>query len=157
MDNCDVACLVYDANDQYSFLNLGTVQKDLPNTLPRMFVASKLDLEEVEQQFDVTPEEFCDRLQLVRPRRISVAGTDEPDVLPVTEVWKELVLAAVNPELALPEWDETDSDSDSDDEPIVEKKNVILKRVVRIGLAVGVASLIGYAIYRFGFKKNEKK
>jgi translation elongation factor EF-G len=158
MANCDIACLVYDANDQFSFLHLGTVQKDLPRNLPRVFVASKLDLDEVVQDFDVTPEEFCDRLRLVLPLRISVAGTDDPSVVHVSEVWKELALAAVNPDLALPEWEESDEESESeseDDEPV--EKSVIMKRVVRIGLAVGVVSLIGYALYRWGFKKNEKK
>jgi Ras family protein T1 len=157
MAKCDVACLVYDANDQFSFLYLGTVQKDLPKNLPRMFVASKLDLDEVEQDFDVTPEEFCDRLQLVRPRRVSAAGTDDPYVLPLSELWKELVLAATNPELALPEWEESDDESDDDNEEEQDKNEVpiIVKRVVRIGLAVGLLSLVGYAIYRFSFKKTE--
>ncbi|KAL0480786.1 mitochondrial Rho GTPase [Acrasis kona] len=156
MNQCDVVCLVYDASDQFSFLHLSTVQKDLSKTLPRLFVSSKVDLQEVDQDFDVTPEEYCDRLQLVRPLRVSVAGAD--DALHISELWKELVLAAVNPDLALPEWEESE-DSDEEEEEIVPREvpNVVVKRVVRIGLAVGVLAAVGYAVYRFGFKKAESK
>ncbi|KAI8874106.1 hypothetical protein GQ42DRAFT_160046 [Ramicandelaber brevisporus] len=85
LELCDVVCLVYDASNPSSFRYIAhfledAVIKTALEHIPILVVATRRDLEPVEQDFPVVPDEFCRIHGLQPPLSISVRDMHLADV-----------------------------------------------------------------------------
>uniref|UniRef100_V5GTM6 Mitochondrial Rho GTPase n=1 Tax=Anoplophora glabripennis TaxID=217634 RepID=V5GTM6_ANOGL len=79
---CDVACLVYDINNEKSFEYIARiyVKYFAESKIPVLMVACKDDLEEVRQEYLLQPASFCQKYKILPPQRFSVKGPLKKDV-----------------------------------------------------------------------------
>lgn len=95
MSHCDVACLIYDRHDKYSFSHIAYVQKNLDKSIPCVYIPTKQDLEIVEQEHEVTPNEFCEALGFPwPPTQLSLVSDSKQKV---RSIFQEITHAALNP------------------------------------------------------------
>lgn len=95
MRKCDIALLAYDGNDRYSFRPITLVQKSLyPFNIPCVYVLTKYDLPVVDQELEVTPQEFCEQLELPWP---PIRSSMKDDFENRDELFQTLVLCALDP------------------------------------------------------------
>ncbi|OLY83475.1 Mitochondrial Rho GTPase 1 [Smittium mucronatum] len=73
LDSCDLLCMVYDSSDPHSFQYLIDLRNhyNLDN-IPTLFIATKSDLDPVEQHSETPPDIYCRDLKLKSPLFISV-------------------------------------------------------------------------------------
>ncbi|RKP07064.1 EF hand associated-domain-containing protein [Thamnocephalis sphaerospora] len=92
LDMCDLLCFVYDASDANSFEYVANLRREHDlDDIPTVFVATKCDLDPVQQRFDVPPDVYCRNLGLAPPLSISVATHRTADIFSV------LASIAMNP------------------------------------------------------------
>ncbi|XP_018570629.1 mitochondrial Rho GTPase isoform X2 [Anoplophora glabripennis] len=79
---CDVACLVYDINNEKSFEYIARiyVKYFAESKIPVLMVACKDDLEEVRQEYLLQPASFCQKYKILPPQRFSVKGPLKKDM-----------------------------------------------------------------------------
>lgn len=95
MDKCDIALLVFDGNDKYSFATLTTIQRSLyPHKIPCVYVLSKKDLEIVDQEHEILPQVFCTSLGLPWPPMFVSMKEDYKNR---HQIYQTLVLIAEDP------------------------------------------------------------
>ncbi|KAJ1857620.1 ERMES complex Ca(2+)-binding regulatory GTPase gem1 [Coemansia sp. RSA 1822] len=72
LESCDLLVMVYDSNDSASFAYLTDLRRNYSlDSLPMMFVATKSDLDYVEQRCDAPPDIYCRELLLNAPVHVS--------------------------------------------------------------------------------------
>ncbi|ORZ29229.1 P-loop containing nucleoside triphosphate hydrolase protein [Catenaria anguillulae PL171] len=86
LEHCDVACFVYDSSDVNSFAYVANLI-----VLPCVIVATKSDLDLVQQRYDIPPDVFCRNLGLDKPMHISV----KDDIM--ADFFNVLAAVAMNP------------------------------------------------------------
>ncbi|KAG2377850.1 hypothetical protein C9374_008935 [Naegleria lovaniensis] len=164
MGKCDVALLLFDGNDRYSFSFLEHIQRGLDPSIPCVYMLTKHDLEIVEQENmgDVTPKQFCEALSLIWPpylcSLVSSQGLNN-----IKTLFSDLLEVALNPEDSgcLPKWsmcdideindNQVDDDSDGGD---LYKKESLVKRTLKVIGVVSGFGLITFAIIRW-LKKSK--
>eukprot|EP01080_Neovahlkampfia_damariscottae_P001177 gene1177-10691_t len=148
LSKCHVICLLYDGSDKYSFSYLTDIQVAIfksNSNIPCVYFETKADLEQVEQNHEVTPSEFCLHLSLTAP--ISCSCLKEPEAL--TPIFEQISYIASDPEIAIPRY--------KDD--VVDKKSTkispktIIKRTITILSVVGIVS----SIFWFYVKRDKKE
>ncbi|PVU91139.1 hypothetical protein BB559_004268 [Furculomyces boomerangus] len=73
VDSCDLLCMVYDSSDPNSFNYLVELRNHYNlDHVPTMFIATKCDLDFVEQRTELPPDVYCNSLKLATPINISV-------------------------------------------------------------------------------------
>ncbi|XP_049823573.1 mitochondrial Rho GTPase isoform X1 [Aethina tumida] len=79
---CDVACLVYDINDEKSFEYIARIyiKYFAESKIPVLVVACKDDLEEVRQEYLLQPSSFCQKYKILPPQRFSVNSHHKKDI-----------------------------------------------------------------------------
>ncbi|KAL1922288.1 uncharacterized protein VTP21DRAFT_9827 [Calcarisporiella thermophila] len=92
LDLCDLLLFVYDSSDANSFAHIANLrnQYDLDH-LPCVFVATKSDLDLVEQRYEVQPDVYCRNLGLPIPISVSVKNEQRADL------FHQLTSVAMNP------------------------------------------------------------
>ncbi|KAJ8959991.1 hypothetical protein NQ318_009426 [Aromia moschata] len=79
---CDVACLVYDINNEKSFEYIARIyiKYFAESKIPVLIVACKDDLDEVRQEYLLQPASFCQKYKILPPQRYSIKGHHKRDV-----------------------------------------------------------------------------
>lgn len=163
MGKCDVALLLFDGNDRYSFSFLEHIQRGLDPSIPCVYMLTKHDLEIVEQENmgDVTPKQFCEALSLIWPpylcSLVSAQGLNN-----IKTLFSDLLEVALNPEDSgcLPKWsmcdiDEMNDNQDDDDESNdIYRKESLLKRTLKVVGVVSGFGLLTFAMIRW-LKKSK--
>lgn len=99
---CDVCCMMYDQSNPNSFgVIAGTYIKNFHNTkLPVLLVASKRDLNDVKQNYQIQPDEFCLTNKLTPLHKFSAVQENESTTSNNNlEVYEKLVTMAAYPNL----------------------------------------------------------
>eukprot|EP01135_Chromosphaera_perkinsii_P008697 Nk52_evm30s1444 gene=Nk52_evmTU30s1444 len=100
LEECSVACFVYDASDPNSFSYVAKLQSRLDDySMPCLFIATKNDLPVCEQKFSHQPEEFCKELDLPAPASVSVKTGN------MSDLFSSISNIAMNPHLGTPALD----------------------------------------------------
>ncbi|CAG8461994.1 8997_t:CDS:10 [Acaulospora morrowiae] len=97
LEACDLICFVYDSSDTNSFSYIVELRKrhNLDN-FPTVFVATKSDLDLVQQRHEVQPDVYCRNLGLAVPLSVSVKNQQTADL------WNLLTGVSINPAMATP-------------------------------------------------------
>ncbi|KAI9184516.1 ERMES complex Ca(2+)-binding regulatory GTPase gem1 [Blastocladiella emersonii ATCC 22665] len=136
LEACDVACFVYDSSDVNSFAYVATLIKQLESSVPCVMVATKSDLDLVQQRFEVPPDVFCRNLGLDKPIHISV----KDDIM--ADLYNVLAAVAMNPASAIPKGRPGKAEKSS------------LARYLALTAAVGAIAAVGFAGWRM-YKTGE--
>ncbi|CAJ0823011.1 13734_t:CDS:10, partial [Entrophospora sp. SA101] len=139
LDNCDLLCFVYDSNDADSFSYIVELRV---NHFPTVFVATKSDVELVQQRNEIQPDVYCRSLGLAPPINVSVKKHYQ-----VADLWNLLAGVAINPTIATPGL----ADSAHASSRIIKK---YLTFTALMGAIMG-AAFLGYRLYhqqQRGFK-----
>ncbi|KAJ1512098.1 ERMES complex Ca(2+)-binding regulatory GTPase gem1, partial [Coelomomyces lativittatus] len=91
MELCDVLCFIYDSSDVNSFSYAAQLVLQMQISLPCIFIATKSDLDLVQQRYEVPPDVFCKNLCLEKPIHLSVKHHITADIYHV------LASMAINP------------------------------------------------------------
>eukprot|EP00123_Amoebidium_parasiticum_P016428 comp23425_c0_seq1/m.38972 comp23425_c0_seq1/g.38972 ORF comp23425_c0_seq1/g.38972 comp23425_c0_seq1/m.38972 type:complete len:643 (-) comp23425_c0_seq1:268-2196(-) len=103
MEDCDIAAFLYDASDPQSFGYVAELQRSMGSMqIPVLFVATKGEQDEVDQAYDVQPDEYTRQLDIQPPARL-LLGQEDDVLVAVTE-------AAMNPHLNTPAEEEEGRD-----------------------------------------------
>lgn len=163
MGKCDVALLLFDGNDRFSFSFLEHIQRGLEPSIPCIYMLTKYDLEIVEQEnLNVTPKQFCEALSLVWPpylcSLVSSQGLNN-----IKTLFSDLLDVAINPKDSgcLPKWsmigeegEENQEDIDDADDELI-KKEPLLKRTLKIVGVITVFGLMTFAMLKWLKKSKE--
>ncbi|ORX81805.1 mitochondrial Rho 1 [Basidiobolus meristosporus CBS 931.73] len=97
LELCDLLCLVYDSSDPNSFSYIANLRKQYNlDHIPHVFVATKSDLDLVQQRYSVQPDVYARSLGLAVPINVSVKQKQIADVFSI------LTGVALNPSVAVP-------------------------------------------------------
>ncbi|KAJ8928244.1 hypothetical protein NQ314_019194 [Rhamnusium bicolor] len=79
---CDVACLIYDINNEKSFEYIARIyiKYFAESKIPVLIVACKDDLEEVRQDYLLQPATFCQKYKILPPQRFNIRGPLKKEV-----------------------------------------------------------------------------
>ncbi|KAA8492639.1 Mitochondrial Rho GTPase 1 [Porphyridium purpureum] len=104
LEQCDVACLVYDASVESTFsdtLRLYEILSTARPTLPIIFVASKGDLPAANQLTPegASPEQVCAQRGIPEPQGVSMKSGENANI------YEMLVGVAMNPQVACPAYE----------------------------------------------------
>ncbi|ORX72947.1 mitochondrial Rho GTPase [Linderina pennispora] len=81
LEICDLLVMVYDSSDPNSFSYLTNLRKNYAlDSLPTIFVATKSDLDYVEQRSEQPPDIYCRELKLTAPVYVSVRESQMANV-----------------------------------------------------------------------------
>lgn len=101
LDQCDVACLLYDRTDPDSFAVAATMMDAIDslvsNLIPCVFITTKSDLSKVKQDYVLQPDELCKERGIPVPIPVSVTTSDL-----LTPVYHKLACIARDPSKNLP-------------------------------------------------------
>ncbi|KNE70213.1 small GTP-binding protein domain [Allomyces macrogynus ATCC 38327] len=136
LEQCDVALFVYDSSDVNSFAYVAQQIKQLDSSIPCVIVATKSDLDLVQQRYEVPPDVFCRQLELDKPIHISVKDNIMADVYNVVSA------VAMNPVSAIPKGKSRRPERSP------------LGRYLAITAAVGATAAVGFAVWRM-YKSGE--
>lgn len=129
---CDVICLIYDTNDPESFQTcISVYKKHIKSNVPFLIVASKSDMQSVQQHCVVQPEEFCKKNKLHPPMSFSCQDINEV-------IYETLLSFAVNPSSA------------------TTKYKYDWKFWMKFTFASGLLGLLGYGVYKQLTKRGIK-
>ncbi|KAJ2501793.1 ERMES complex Ca(2+)-binding regulatory GTPase gem1 [Coemansia sp. RSA 1972] len=97
LESCDLLVMVYDSNDPASFAYLTDLRRNYSlDSLPTMFVATKSDLDYVEQRCDTPPDIYCRELLLNAPVHVSAKD------MQLANVFQRMAAITRNPQSATP-------------------------------------------------------
>ncbi|KAJ1719719.1 ERMES complex Ca(2+)-binding regulatory GTPase gem1 [Coemansia erecta] len=97
LDACDLLVMVYDSSDPSSFAYLTNLRKNYSlDQVPVIFVATKSDLDYVEQRGDVPPDIYCRELKLNAPVNVSVKSGQ------IASVFQRMAAITRSPQSATP-------------------------------------------------------
>ncbi|KAJ2451434.1 ERMES complex Ca(2+)-binding regulatory GTPase gem1 [Coemansia sp. RSA 2336] len=97
LEHCDLLVMVYDSSDPKSFSYLANLRNNYSlDSLPVIFVATKSDLDYVEQRSDLPPDIYCRNLMLTAPLHISAANGQ------MANVFQRMGAITRNPQSATP-------------------------------------------------------
>ncbi|KAJ1784120.1 ERMES complex Ca(2+)-binding regulatory GTPase gem1, partial [Coemansia sp. RSA 1938] len=97
LESCDLLVMVYDSSDPASFAYLTDLRRNYSlDSLPTMFVATKSDLDYVEQRCDVPPDIYCRELMLNAPVHVSAKD------MQLANVFQRMGTITRNPQSATP-------------------------------------------------------
>ncbi|CAG8763401.1 18740_t:CDS:10, partial [Dentiscutata erythropus] len=97
LEMCDLLCFVYDSSDPDSFSYIVELRKRHNlDDFPTVFVATKSDLDLVQQRHEVQPDVYCRSLGLAVPLCVSVKKQQTADL------WNLLTGLSINPAKATP-------------------------------------------------------
>ncbi|KAI9219711.1 mitochondrial Rho 1 [Blastocladiella britannica] len=131
LELCDVACFVYDSSDVNSFAYIANQIKQLDVHIPCIILATKSDLDLVQQRYDHPPDVFCRNLGLDKPIHISVKHNVMANLFDV------IASIAMNPSSAIPKLQEDHGDRTSN-----------VTKYLAITAAVGALIAVGFAGWR---------
>lgn len=80
--NCDVACLIYDVTNPKSFEYVAKMflRYFVDTRIPTLFVACKSEHQEVKQDFEMTPAQFCSKFKLPPPQYFTCIDKVNKDI-----------------------------------------------------------------------------
>lgn len=80
--NCDVACLIYDVTNPKSFEYVAKMflRYFVDTRIPTLFVACKSEHQEVNQDFEMTPAQFCTKFKLPPPQYFTCIDRVNKDI-----------------------------------------------------------------------------
>jgi len=157
MDLCDIAIMVFDGADPYSFSYLAKLQQKLDPTIPCIYVLSKDDLEVEEQIHDVPPQEFCEELGLLWPPFYHCATQYDPER---HKTFEEVLYFAQNPKDACPMWDAAESSDSEDEGPEqheIQPKSSLLSRTIKLVSVVSVIAIGSALLWKFAAKSKKEE
>ncbi|KAJ2357797.1 ERMES complex Ca(2+)-binding regulatory GTPase gem1 [Coemansia sp. RSA 2618] len=97
LENCDLLVMVYDSSDPASFSYLADLRSNYSlDSLPVIFVATKSDLDYVEQRCDVPPDIYCRELMVNAPLHVSAKDAQ------MANVFQRMGSVTRNPQSATP-------------------------------------------------------
>ncbi|KAJ2861921.1 ERMES complex Ca(2+)-binding regulatory GTPase gem1 [Coemansia aciculifera] len=97
LECCDLLVMVYDSSDPNSFAYLTNLRKNYSlDSVPVIFVATKSDLDYVEQRGDQPPDIYCRELKLTAPVYVSVKGGQ------IASVFQRMAAITRSPQSATP-------------------------------------------------------
>ncbi|PIA15350.1 mitochondrial Rho GTPase [Coemansia reversa NRRL 1564] len=97
LENCDLLVMVYDSNDPCSFSYLTKLRTNYSlDSIPVMFVATKSDLDYVEQRSEQPPDVYCRDLKLNAPLYVSTKDVQ------MASVFQRMAAIIRNPQSATP-------------------------------------------------------
>ncbi|KAJ2719673.1 ERMES complex Ca(2+)-binding regulatory GTPase gem1 [Coemansia sp. Benny D115] len=97
LEACDLLVMVYDSSDPTSFAYLTNLRKNYSlDSVPVIFVATKSDLDYVEQRGDQPPDIYCRELKLTAPVYVSVKEGQ------IASVFQRMAAITRNPQSATP-------------------------------------------------------
>ncbi|KAI9137023.1 EF hand associated-domain-containing protein [Paraphysoderma sedebokerense] len=131
LEACDLICFVYDSSDPNSFAYIANLIKQYdPTHLPCVFVATKSDLDLVQQRYETPPDIFCRNLGLDKPIHICVKSGITADLYNV------LTAVAMNPASAIPRSKDS------------KKSGPSLTKVLATTAMIGAMIAVGIGIYK---------
>lgn len=161
MGKCDVALLLYDGNDKFSFSFLEHIQRELEPSIPCVYMLTKYDLPIVDQEnLAVTPQQFCEALALIWPPYLC-SLTSQQGLNNIKTLFSDLLEVAMNPEESgcLPKWsllnEAEDDDLQDDTEDGEVPKESLAKRTVKIAGFVSILGLVTYMMVKWIKKSKE--
>ncbi|CAG8545799.1 2502_t:CDS:10, partial [Scutellospora calospora] len=97
LEMCDLLCFLYDSSDANSFSYIVELRKRHNlDDFPTVFVATKSDLDLVQQNHEVQPDVYCRSLGLAVPLCLSVKKQQTADL------WNLMTGLSINPAIATP-------------------------------------------------------